>query len=40
MKAYSLDLRDRVIATYKEGRLNKTDGLLQKMKSIYTDRIK
>ena len=25
MKAYSLDLRDRVIATYKEGRLNKTE---------------
>jgi transposase len=25
MKAYSLDLRDRVIATYKEGRLNKKE---------------
>jgi transposase len=25
MKAYSLDLRDRVIATYKEGKLNKME---------------
>ena len=25
MKAYSLDLRDRVIAAYKEGKLNKTE---------------